>query len=170
MLVPLVIMTIFFTKNLQPQAAIPNLNKIVDMEQLNCLATNIFHEARKEPVLGQAAVAWVVINRVKHGFASTPCKVIYQTTNTDKGKLCQFSWVCEGKGNPNKNDPFYKKAYQIAYEVLVLDMYKGVVPTTTLFFHAIHIDPMWPYHQVKQIGNHVFYAKKKPAKTHLPKE
>ena len=169
MLMPLVILTVFFTKNLQPNADLPVVNKLVDLEQVQCLATNIFHEARKESIMGQAAVAWVVINRVTHGFASTPCKVIYQATVTDNGKVCQFSWVCEGKNKPNKNDPLYKKAYQIAYEVMVLEMYKDVLPRSTLFFHAIHVDPMWPYHQVKQIGNHIFYAKKKPAKTHVPK-
>lgn len=170
MLMPLVILAIFFTTNLQPQATLPNITKAVDPEQIQCLATNIFHEARKESIMGQAAVAWVVVNRVTHGFASTPCKVIYQATHTDNGKLCQFSWVCEGKGKPNKNDPLYKKAYQIAYEVLVLDMYKGIIPGSVLFFHAIHVDPMWPYHQVKQIGNHIFYAKKKPSKVHVSKE
>ena len=135
------------------------------MDQVKCLATNIYYEARREPVQGQAAVARVVVNRVKYGFASTPCKVIYQVTYFNKGierpnvKVCQFSWVCEGVGKPNERDPNYQRAMKIAYEVLALDRYKEVVPKNTLFFHATHVDPNWPYRRVKQIGNHIFYSK-----------
>lgn len=147
--------------------------KKVDTKQLNCLAKNIFYEAGGESVQGQAAVARVVLNRVQYGFAKTPCAVIYQTTPVEKtndegiaylSKLCQFSWVCEGKKEPNKNSQTYKQAQQVAYEVMVNDNYKDVVPKSTLFFHNIHVDPMWPYQQVKQIGNHIFYSKYKKQK------
>lgn len=148
--------------------------KKVDPKQLSCLAKNIFYEAGGESVLGQAAVARVVLNRVQYGFAKTPCAVIYQTTPVKKvndegitylSKLCQFSWVCEGKKEPNKNSQTYKQAQQVAYEVMVNDSYKDVVPKSTLFFHNIHVDPMWPYQQVKQIGNHIFYSKHKKQKS-----
>ena len=145
--------------------------KAVDPKQLNCLAKNIFYEARGEPLNGQAAVARVVMNRIKHGFGKNPCDVIYQSSYVDrliddemqKVKLCQFSWVCEGKGEPNKNNPRYKQAERVAYEVLAHDKYKNVVPNTTLFFHNLQVDPLWPYKQVAKIGNHIFYSKaKKP--------
>ena len=145
--------------------------KVVDPKQLNCLAKNIFYEAGNEPLNGQAAVARVVMNRIKHGFGKNPCDVIYQSSYVDrliddemqKVKLCQFSWVCEGKGEPNKNSPKYKQAERVAYQVLAYDEYKDVVPNTTLFFHNLHVDPLWPYKQVAKIGNHIFYSKaKKP--------
>jgi len=145
--------------------------KVVDPKQLNCLAKNIFYEAGNEPLNGQAAVARVVMNRIKHGFGKNPCDVIYQASHVDrliddemqKVKLCQFSWVCEGKGEPNKNSPKYKQAERVAYQVLAYDEYKDVVPNTTLFFHNLHVDPLWPYKQVAKIGNHIFYSKaKKP--------
>ena len=145
--------------------------KVVDPKQLNCLAKNIFYEAGNEPLNGQAAVARVVMNRIKHGFGKNPCDVIYQASHVDrliddeiqKVKLCQFSWVCEGKAEPNKNNTKYKQAERIAYEVLAYDEYKDVVPNTTLFFHNLHVDPLWPYKQVAKIGNHIFYSKaKKP--------
>jgi spore germination cell wall hydrolase CwlJ-like protein len=148
--------------------------KAVDPKQLACLAANIFYEAGSESLNGQAAVARVVMNRVQHGFASNPCKVVYQTslvtrtnqeTNEEyKVKSCQFSWVCEGKGNPNKNDPRYVRAEKIAYEVLAYDAYSEVLPTSALFFHNLTVDPFWPYKQVAKIGNHVFYSKAKKAK------
>lgn len=136
------------------------LAQAVDPKQLVCLATAIYYEAGHESLTGQAAVARVVMNRVKHGFASNPCKVVYQITTKDDRKLCQFSWVCEGKTLPSDNNPTYKHAKQVAYNVLAFDAYKEVVPKSTLFFHNLTVDPMWPYHKVKQIGNHVFYSKK----------
>jgi spore germination cell wall hydrolase CwlJ-like protein len=145
--------------------------KVVDPKQLTCMAKNIFYEAGSESLNGQAAVARVVMNRIAHGFGKDPCAVIYQVSHVDKliedeiqkVKLCQFSWVCEAKGEPNKNSTKYKQAEQVAYDVLVHDAYTDVVPKSTLFFHNLSVDPLWPYKQVAKIGNHIFYSKaKKP--------
>lgn len=133
--------------------------KKIDMKQIMCMANNIFHEAGSESVTGQAAVARVVMNRVRHGFGADPCKVIYQVTNVDDKKICQFSWVCEGKKEPNKNDPRFVKALDTAYQVMVLDAYKDVVTKSTLFFHNANIEPNWPHIKVIQIGNHIFYSR-----------
>ena len=150
---------------------IKQVAKVVDPKQLACMAKNIFYEAGHEPVNGQAAVARVVINRISHGFGRTPCSVIYQATNleklnedtgsTEKVKLCQFSWVCEQKDEPNKNNPRYVQAQKVAYEVLANDAYKEVIPKSVLFFHSIDVDPSWPYKQVTKIGNHIFYSRTK---------
>lgn len=141
--------------------------KLVDPKQIICMATNVFYEAGHESKEGKAAVARVTLNRVNHGFANTPCKVVYQTTSTEERKFCQFSWVCEGKGNPNKSDPGYQASLQVAYDVLVLDKYKDVVPKNTLFFHNKSVEPDWEhYEKVQVIGNHIFYSKKKKAKKH----
>jgi len=146
--------------------------KFVDPKQLNCLAKNIFYEAGSEPLNGQAAVARVVMNRVAYGFGKNPCSVIYQSSTVEKlvddemqqVKLCQFSWVCEGKGEPNKNSSKYKQAEQVAYDVLAYDAYDDILPRTALFFHNLHVDPLWPYKQVAKIGNHIFYSKAKKSK------
>jgi spore germination cell wall hydrolase CwlJ-like protein len=143
--------------------------KVVDPKQLACMAKNIFYEAGSESILGQAAVARVVMNRVSHGFAHTPCAVIYQSHIVEKVvddeaikvKLCQFSWVCEGKGEPNKNSQRYKLAQQVAYDVMANDAYSDVLPKSALFFHNLTVDPLWPYKQVAKIGNHIFYSKHK---------
>ena len=146
--------------------------KPVDPKQLACMATNIYYEARNEPEHGQAAVARVVMNRIHNGFAGTPCGVIYQTTKVEKvneydqkyyQKICQFSWVCENKPDPNKNDPKYKRAESIAYDVLAHDAYNDLLPTNAMFFHNLSVDPLWPHKVVARIGNHIFYSKvKKP--------
>jgi spore germination cell wall hydrolase CwlJ-like protein len=144
--------------------------KPVDTTQLKCLAANIYHEAAGEPFLGQVAVARVVMNRVKHGFAPTPCKVIYQKhqrVNEEDPSLkittCQFSWVCSGKSEPPRNST-YAQAEQIAYAVLSENRWSDIFPSTMLFFHNIHVDPKWPYRKLEQIGNHIFYSKyRKPS-------
>jgi len=143
--------------------------KIVDPKQLKCLAKNIFYEAGGESLNGQAAVARVVMNRIAYGFGNNPCAVVYQTHMVDKlvndeiqkVKLCQFSWVCEGKAEPNKNNPSYKQAELVAYDVLAYDAYTEVLPNSALFFHNLTVDPLWPYKQVAKIGNHIFYSKAK---------
>jgi len=145
--------------------------KPVDQKQLKCLAENIYFEAKGESLNGQAAVARIVMNRITHGFASTPCNVIHQftyvtkineeTLDTYRVKMCQFSWVCEGKPKPNPNDPKYIKALDIAHDVLAYDAYEDVLPRTALFFHNLTVDPLWPYKQVAKIGNHIFYSKAK---------
>jgi spore germination cell wall hydrolase CwlJ-like protein len=145
--------------------------KPVDNKQLKCLAENIFYEAGSESITGKAAVARVVMNRVNHGFASTPCNVIYQVTtvtkineetlDTYKVRLCQFSWVCENRKKINTNDPRYIQAMDVAYQVLAYDAYQDVLPRSALFFHNLTVDPFWPYKQVAKIGNHIFYSKQK---------
>jgi spore germination cell wall hydrolase CwlJ-like protein len=129
----------------------------IDPVQLKCMAKNIYYEAGGESVKGQAAVARVVMNRVSHGFAKTPCGVIYQATVTNKGKACQFSWVCEGKDNINTRSYRYLVAERIAYDVMINDQYKEVIPKSMLFFHNLSITPPWPYQQSLKIGNHIFY-------------
>ena len=55
-------------------------------QELGCLAMNIYHEARGEPVKGKLAVAAVTMNRVKAKYyPDTVCEVVWQRK--------QFSWT-----------------------------------------------------------------------------
>jgi spore germination cell wall hydrolase CwlJ-like protein len=144
--------------------------KYVNPSHLKCLATGIYYEAKGEALLGQIAVARVIMNRVQHGFGSNPCKVVYQTTlvtnnEGDQVKRCQFSWVCDDRGTPNENNPSYRKALDIAHQVLAEDKWNDILPNNTLFFHNLTAAPGWVYKRVTIIGNHVFYSKgkEKPA-------
>jgi spore germination cell wall hydrolase CwlJ-like protein len=138
-----------------------------NIEHLTCMATNIYHEAANEPFLGQVAVARVVMNRITHGYGSNPCRVIYQSAIVDSSdsdeskKLCQFSWVCQGKSKPNENNPQYKLAKEIAHKVLTEDAWSDIIPSNVLFFHNTSVKPSWPYNPVMSIGNHIFYSKNK---------
>jgi spore germination cell wall hydrolase CwlJ-like protein len=166
--VSLILGLLFITSDTyEDQDVVPKPPKINELPkhqiaQIACMAKNIFYEAGGESLLGQAAVARVVMNRVAYGFANNPCNVIYQKTINSEGKsICQFSWVCEDKPEPNKNNYRYKVAEQIAYDVVILGKHKEVVPKSTLFFHSVNIDPLWPYKQVAIIGGHIFYSKAK---------
>jgi len=132
----------------------------VDPKQLKCMTNNIYFEAGNQGAKGMAAVGRIVVNRISHGFGKTPCSVVHQATVIDAKKMCQFSWVCEGKLAPVR-DARYLQAELIAYEVLAYNRYVDVLPSTALFFHNTTIDPMWPYKKVAKIGNHIFYSKAK---------
>ena len=115
--------------------------KVPNKKELECLATNIYHEARGEPLKGQVAVALVTLNRVADPrYPKTICKVVFQKN--------QFSWT--------------NVSTKIVYDLESLDAaikavnYKGVFEAT--HYHATHVNPNWKLKQVAKIGNHVFYV------------
>ena len=133
----------------------------VDRRQLKCLADNIYHESRGEPLQGQIAVARVVMNRVLSGFAPNPCGVVYQTLETiNRGimlRICQFSWFCQNMAPPKTDSPQYQLALMIAYDVLAYNAYADVIPRSVLFFHTTGVRPGWKLRSYERIGNHIFY-------------
>lgn len=151
----------------EPVKSIKSEVKTVDSRQLDCVATAIWHEARSENVLGQAAVAWVVLNRVRLGFAKTPCAVVYQThtvynpNNDTHEKSCQFVWHCDpNTKQPNKNSHAYATIKNLAYDIMANRAYEYIVPPSTVFFHNRTVNPRWRYYKVATIGNHVFYSRR----------
>ena len=139
--------------------------KFINSTQIACMATNMIYEAGSEGVEGMAAVARVVLNRIAHGFATTPCKVIYQKTvlkgaeNEIERIICQFSWTCQEVPAINKRDPNYALAEKIAFDVLANNAYNDLVSKNTVYFHATSVKPNWPYKRDRVIGNHIFYTK-----------
>ena len=86
--------------------------KVVDLSEreLECLVTNIYHEARGEDDLGQAAVAWVTLNRVRSPhYPDTICGVVLQPD--------QFSWFSDGKSDRMTDLPAIEKAVDTALAV-----------------------------------------------------
>ena len=114
-------------------------------EQIECLATNTYMEARGEGEKGMLATIFVVLNRTKDTrFPSTPCKVIAQKN--------QFEWY--GKGNTIKEPEMYDKAKQLVYEVLG-GKHKDVT-CGAIYFNAHHKSPKNSKFTVR-IGNHSFF-------------
>ena len=129
-------------------------------QDVNCLALNIYFEARNEPEEGRRAVAHVVLNRVAdRRWPSTPCAVIAQGW-PEAGPLCQFSWYCDGRSDEPRAGAPWRDATRLADMV-----YWGQSrdPTGGAFwYHADYVTPWWSKHLRRgpTIGNHIFYRDK----------
>lgn len=124
---------------------------------LTCLALNVYYEARSEPMVGQYAVAHVVLNRVANeSFPDDACKVVKQGYSKGLGK-CQFSWYCDGKSDVPKDDLSWLYARVVAYNVLY-DYHKDNTDGAT-HYHANYVRPWWSKHYDKTVthGSHIFY-------------
>jgi spore germination cell wall hydrolase CwlJ-like protein len=146
----------------------PSYASLIDPENLNkeerCLAEAIYFEARSEPEDGQAAVAQVVLNRVRSGlYPTSVCGVVYQ--NRNRKFACQFSFACEGKSLRVNEPDSWKTAVRIAREVTFGQTYNEEVGAAT-HYHANYVRPFWAKRLKKMdvIGRHIFY-KLKPGQT-----
>jgi spore germination cell wall hydrolase CwlJ-like protein len=126
---------------------------------LECLAQNVYFEARGEPVEGQYAVAEVTLNRTRaEHFPHTVCGVVHEM-RWDPGRrrpVADFSWTELGGLSP-QDGPAWKRAMAVA-NAAYDDLHDPVVPGA-LFYHATSIKPGWAKTKkaIATIGNHVFY-------------
>lgn len=124
---------------------------------LVCLTQAIYFEARGEPILGQYAVAEVVMNRVaSDSFPNDVCSV----TEQDRGSGahdCQFSYECDGVPEIMYEPAARRQAERIAY--IVGSGVTDVVGDAE-YFHSDAVSPRWAqrFTLVRTIGNHLFYA------------
>jgi len=126
--------------------------------QMRCLAEAIYFESRSEPESGQAAVAQVVLNRVRSGiYPATVCGVVYQDRN--RPFACQFSFACEGKSLRIEEPGPWATATRIADEVVSGKTYNPAV-AEAVNYHAAYVAPFWVGYlkRVDRIGLHIFYA------------
>jgi spore germination cell wall hydrolase CwlJ-like protein len=140
----------------------PNYAALIDPKdsarQMRCLAEAIYFEARGEPEQGQAAVAQVVLNRVRSGiFPANVCAVVYQDRNDPFA--CQFSFACEGKSLRVEEPDAWATATRIAQEVVSGANFNPKV-VEALNYHANYVYPFWAssLRRVDRIGGHIFYA------------
>ncbi|WP_343234403.1 cell wall hydrolase [Microvirga terrestris] len=146
----------------------PRYADLIDPDNLNkeqrCLAEAVYFEARSEPVEGQAAVAQVILNRVKSGlYPSSICGVVYQ--NRHRHLACQFTFACEGKSLRIRDTESWERATRVASAVLEGRTYLADVGGAT-HYHADYVRPSWSRRLKKMdvIGRHIFY-KLKPGQT-----
>lgn len=121
-----------------------------NQKELDCLAKNIYHEARGEPLAGQIAVAQVTLNRVRSNeFQSSICSVVYANK--------QFSWTNK---QPKKilDSKAWKNSLAIAESVLTKQ--SSLPNFKALYFHTKQVNPKWNRKKqvVAKIGNHIFYS------------
>ena len=127
---------------------------------LLCLAHNIYHEARSQPIAEKIAISHVVLNRVQHEkYPESVCSVIYQAKKKDTRILrnqCQFSWYCDGK----LDFPTNRKAWTESVNAAAIA--KAVnfnITEGATHYHANYVDPKWAskLHFTIAIGRHRFY-------------
>ncbi|MCK5612089.1 cell wall hydrolase [Candidatus Pacearchaeota archaeon] len=116
---------------------------------IHCIAQTVYHEARGEPILGQVAVASVVMNRVNHErWGKDVCSVVFaphQFTDIQKTRFV----------------PEDKKAWKQAVEIATLT-YTGFIddPTfgATNYYNPdkVGYDPWTELREIGDIGNHRF--------------
>jgi spore germination cell wall hydrolase CwlJ-like protein len=137
-------------------------------KQHECLAKNIYFEARNEPFAGQFAVALVTLNRVHDtAFPNTICEVVYQGIHHADGfpkrDRCQFSWYCDGNSDEVRNQRAWEKVQKTANLAMLqyssikaegLDYTEGA-----RYYHTYEISPRWSktFPKVGRIGDHIFY-------------
>ena len=124
----------------------PNL--AASQSEFDCLALNVYHEARGEARAGQLAVAAVTLNRVRDAeFPDSVCGVVWQ-----RG---QFSWTRDGK--PDR--PYEKDAWEQAKRVALAAWWGQSNVGVATYFHAVSVRPFWARERRKiaRVGRHVFY-------------
>ena len=116
---------------------------------IECLARNVYHEARGEPLEGQIAVAQVTVNRVESGeFQSSVCRAVYASK--------QFSWTIKPKSI--KDIKAWEASVAVATAVLTKSIH--LPDFKALYFHTKQVKPTWNRNKrvLAVIGNHIFYA------------
>ncbi|WP_425992847.1 cell wall hydrolase [Brevundimonas sp. TWP2-3-2] len=146
--------------NLPVQAARPFImpaDDLVDYSRaLDCLTAAVYYEAASETGPGQAAVAQVVINRMRHpAFPKTVCGVVFQGQERTTG--CQFSFTCDGALTRTPSVAGWQRARAAAGAAL-----NGLVAAEVgmaTHYHTDWVAPYWAERLVKlrQIGTHIFY-------------
>ncbi len=125
---------------------------------LNCLAMNIYWEARSESLDGQLAVAAVTMNRVQSKrFPDNVCDVVHQG-GEDRLHRCQFSWWCDGKSDRPREMTAWESARGLAHVSL-----SNEAPDPTngaTHYHASYVQPGWSrqLQLAAVIGEHNFYT------------
>jgi spore germination cell wall hydrolase CwlJ-like protein len=123
-----------------------------------CLAAGIYFEARGESVKGQAAVAQVILNRVRNPtYPNTVCGVVYQNDNWRN--RCQFSFACDGIKDRVRSPKHWNVAEEIALATTAGKIWLKEVGSST-HYHATYVRPPWAkrMRKVGKIGLHIFYV------------
>ncbi|WP_027142299.1 cell wall hydrolase [Mesorhizobium sp. WSM3626] len=122
-----------------------------------CLANGIYFEARGEAVRGQAAVAQVILNRVRNpAYPNSICGVVYQNDNWFN--RCQFSFACDGRKKRIDNPVAYQTAQDIGMAVTAGKIFIPEVGSST-HYYANYVHPGWArtMQKMTKIGLHIFY-------------
>ena len=153
---------------------------LIDSKEANCLALNVYYEARSDNLAGMYAVSDVVLNRVRDDrYPNTICEVVYQGPTKESWKtkqdpdlpdeerkynpvrnMCQFSWYCDGKDDIPDDETGWATAQYVAGSILYANKHRGITEGST-HYHATYVKPRWAHdrgmNHVGRIGTHIFY-------------
>jgi spore germination cell wall hydrolase CwlJ-like protein len=139
-------------------------------QQIECMAQNVYHEARSQGTAGRLAVMAVTSNRVQdHRYPNTVCEVVKQGPHRPSWKgtgelipvrhRCQFSWYCDGKSDKVHDLKTYNEirdlsALVVRGDINVIDITEGAT-----HYHADYVSPDWAKTKTKtiEIEDHIFY-------------
>lgn len=153
-----------FLKNME----MPDISKVeatldsVDLferiftQQELCLSQAVYFEARGEPIIGQVAIAEVILNRVVSSrYPDTACKVVFQ--NKHMKNRCQFSFACDGKSDRPRDIQSWENSLKIV--ALVMAGERSGVARQATHYHASYVAPRWrkSLNKVGEVGRHIFY-------------
>lgn len=149
--------------------AAAEIEKGIHEQQLECLAMNIYYEARGSNLADKAGVADVVLNRVNDSrYPDSICEVVHQGKQKPSWKdpnkmvmvrnMCQFSWYCDGKSDVPQNEDLWQESQLIAYNMITYSKFRGISEGAT-HYHATYVNPSWAkdLQQVGRLGSHIYY-------------
>ena len=119
----------------------------VKRDDMQCLSTVVYHEARGEDVIGQMAVAHVVLNRVNSKrYPDSVCGVVYQSH--------QFTNVQHAK--PNRGSAAWGEAMEVAM-LSVTGMVESPIGNAKHYYNPHKVSVNWDNGEpFKMVGNHKF--------------
>lgn len=135
------------------------INRITEKE-IRCVADMTYKEALGENLDGWMAVIHVAFNRMENQeFPKNACDVIYQR----KGKVCQYSWVCDhGARRIARNSDEYRQMLILVRTIASVPERYNIDPTNgSLYFKKAGTRNQWFTQNlkfVKQIGEHQFFV------------
>lgn len=116
---------------------------------LSCLTEAVYFEGRGESMVGQMAIASVVLNRVDSSrYPNNVCSVVHERN--------QFSYYWDGKHERMLD----QGARTVAQNIATLALSGAYVELNgATHYHATYVNPSWSNDLlfIRQIGMHKFY-------------
>ena len=145
-------------------------NDILNNRSIECLALNMYHEARNQGTAGALAVTGVVFNRVNDNrYPDTICEVVEQGPTRASWKdakirypiknRCQFSWYCDGKSDKPLNQKKYNYFLKMSRGILQNQIPFIDITDGATHYHADYVSPAWAKTKTRtvEIQDHIFY-------------
>jgi spore germination cell wall hydrolase CwlJ-like protein len=121
-----------------------------------CLTEALYFEARGENLVGQVAVAEVILNRVdSKSYPGSVCGVVRQGESKRNG--CQFSFICDGKAEYIGDPEAFEELGKVAW--VMLQGKPRILTGKATHYHNTSVMPRWAKRLVRtaRIGDHIFY-------------